>query len=247
LEYLYRDDLDLPKGEVADLFIVELMEATSKYGLEVLKENLEFKLNVGLDLAPLRSQLPLTFSSSMKQFVNNKEYSDVTFDIEGQFIYGHKAILASRSDHFRALFTSGFKESTEDVIPITDTKASVFLAMLEYIYTDCLTIEDDDAVELLTSANAYSLERLKALCEDFVEKGLDVENAAWLLEIAERYDAQQLKGFCMYFLLNEFDAVSKTEGFQNLSQDVIEEISKHRKMPTTKTQNKQDDGKCNLQ
>ena len=72
-------------------------------------------------------------------------------------------------------------------------------------------------MELLTAANAFSLERLKGICEDYIEKGVEVENAAWLLEITERYNAPQLKNYCLYFVLNEFDKVSKTEAFQNLS------------------------------
>jgi hypothetical protein len=61
------------------------------------------------------------------------------------------------------------------------------------------------------------------------------------VEIAERYNAPQLKGFCMYFLLKEFDAVSKTEAFQNLSPDVIEEIRKHKKLPTASSSKKSKD------
>lgn len=69
------------------------------------------------------------------------------------------------------------------MIAIDDVKRSVFLAMLEYIYTDHADIAEDDAVELLTLANEYSLDRLKSQCEHFIEQGLDVENAAWLLGI----------------------------------------------------------------
>lgn len=56
--------------------------------------------------------------------------------------------------------------------------------MLHYIYTDEVEISEDDAVELLTLANQYALDKLKALCEDFIEKGIDVENVAWLLGLA---------------------------------------------------------------
>jgi hypothetical protein len=51
---------------------------------------------------------------------------------------------------------------------------------LEYIYTDDVEIQEDDAVELMTTANEFALERLKSKCELFISRGVDVENVSWL-------------------------------------------------------------------
>lgn len=37
----------------------------------------------------------------LKLLVNNADYSDVTFIVEGRPLYAHRAMLAVRSDHFR--------------------------------------------------------------------------------------------------------------------------------------------------
>ena len=56
--------------------------------------------------------LPLTtLSDNLYTLVNNEEFADCTFVVEGQKVYGHKAILASRSDYFRAMFSDGMKEA----------------------------------------------------------------------------------------------------------------------------------------
>jgi len=44
--------------------------------------------------------------------VNDPLFSDVTFMVEGKLIYAHRVILGARSDHFRAMFTSGFRVSS---------------------------------------------------------------------------------------------------------------------------------------
>ena len=47
----------------------------------------------------------------MKQLVNNSMLSDVSFIVEGREIFAHKIILVSQSEHFKAMFLSGMRES----------------------------------------------------------------------------------------------------------------------------------------
>ncbi len=40
--------------------------------------------------------------------VNNRDmFPDITFLVEGKEVFAHKAVLCSRSRHFRAMFNSG--------------------------------------------------------------------------------------------------------------------------------------------
>jgi Regulator of chromosome condensation (RCC1) repeat/BTB/POZ domain len=45
-----------------------------------------------------------TYTSQISSLVNDEEFSDVTFIIENQPIFAHRAILAQRCDHFGAMF-----------------------------------------------------------------------------------------------------------------------------------------------
>ena len=45
-----------------------------------------------------------SLSEHFSTMVNNSEFSDVQFTVEGEVIYAHKLVLSARSDHFRALF-----------------------------------------------------------------------------------------------------------------------------------------------
>jgi len=63
------------------------------------------------------------------------------------------------------------KEKTMKCIRIQDVEASVFKAMLHFIYTDTMPdIDKEDAFvitqNLLVAADRYDLERLKLICED---------------------------------------------------------------------------------
>jgi len=57
---------------------------------------------------------PLTdLSRDLRALVNDDLFSDVTFEVKGQRIFGHRALLAARSDYFRAMFCGGLKEASD--------------------------------------------------------------------------------------------------------------------------------------
>jgi len=59
-----------------------------------------------------------------------------------------------------------------------------------YIYTDKITniFKEEELVEILIAANEYQSARLRELCEIIIEESVDVQNAAWLFEIAHVYN-----------------------------------------------------------
>ena len=75
-----------------------------------------------LDL--LRRRLPF--------FVNEDDFSDVVFLVEGKRVYSHQLILSLVSDCFRAMFTTGFRESTIEYpeIEIPCISYDSFVAMM---------------------------------------------------------------------------------------------------------------------
>lgn len=42
--------------------------------------------------------------------LNQKEFSDITLNVDGNLIFAHQVILASRSLYFEAIFSHDFKE-----------------------------------------------------------------------------------------------------------------------------------------
>lgn len=94
-------------------------------------------LALTFEMRPYLRSLQCTLVADLGSLVNNQAFfSDVTFIVEGRKIYAHRAILAVRNeDFFRAMLMGPLRESTESTITIPDMSYSVFLALLEYIYT----------------------------------------------------------------------------------------------------------------
>ncbi|KAL7556435.1 hypothetical protein ACA910_020346 [Epithemia clementina (nom. ined.)] len=171
----------------------------------------------------------LSYRQQMKTMVNEEEYSDVTFLIENEPIYAHRAILAQRCEPFGAMFRSGMRESVERVIPIPNVRRAVFLLLLEYLYTDTVVnIDADVCVELYICADLYDLERLRDLCWAAVRRHLTADNAGMLLQTAADLHCHVLKDWIMTFCVEQFDKVSKTTGIQQVSHALLLEILSRR-------------------
>jgi len=176
-----------------------------------------------------------TFVSDFAKLLNNEELSDIKFIVEGKPLFSHKTILAARSEHFRAMFFRGLKESKESEITLPGIQFNTFFDCLKFIYSGEVTIANPDhAVELIEAANYFKLDHLKAQCEVIIKTTIEIENAAYILQIAARNEAWQLKNFTLDFIMNNYDEVCKTKTFDDLDKplllEVTKEACKHAKM-----------------
>jgi len=170
---------------------------------------------------------PSTYAVDFGKLLNSQELSDITFQVEGKPIYAHKTILAARSEHFKAMFFGGLKESKENEVTLPDVQYEIFLDILKYIYTDegCLS-SPDRAIEIIGAANYFKLDRLKSLCEIAIKDSIDIENAAYIFQVASRHEAWQLKAFTMDFIMENYDQVSNSKCFEDLDKPLLVEVTK---------------------
>jgi hypothetical protein len=142
-------------------------------------------------------------------------------------VYAHKVILAARSEHFKAMFYNGLRESREGEVKIAEFQYELFLDCMKYIYTGDAEIRNaDHAIEVLAPANYFKLDRLKAVCEDIIKNNIEVENAAYILQIAAGNEAWQLKSFALEFILRNMKLVEGTKAFDNLDKPLLLEVTK---------------------
>ena len=165
------------------------------------------------------------FLHDMKEMVNDEEYSDVTFIVENRPVYALRAVLAKRCEHFAAMFRSGMRECEEGAqIPIPNMSYSVFLLILEYLYTDSVKIDLEHAVELYIASDLYQLATLRDMCCVVVRRSIGSENAAYLLQTAHEAHCQVMKDVAMEFIVGNFDVVSKSQGIKAVSHGLLLEI-----------------------
>lgn len=87
-------------------------------------------------------------------------------------------------------------------------------------------------MELFEAADIFGIDRLKIMCESTIMSNIDTDNSAAIFHASDMHNAQSLRERAMQFILNNFDEVSKTNGFEYLARanvDLVLEILKNRK------------------
>jgi len=180
-------------------------------------------LDVGrLEESALNDVAVHTLIENMRRLLNSPDFSDITFVVQGQKIYAHKAILVAQCEHFRAMFSGGrFAESNQAEIVIPIWSHAAFLAMLEWVYTghtprDISGPGAERLSEVLGLADHYTLDGLKHVCENVLVHSVETNNVCTLLRHADQYLAHELKRYCLNFILKNFDQVAYTQSFDEL-------------------------------
>lgn len=109
-----------------------------------------------------------------------------------RIICGHKLLLAMASPVFERMFFGNLPDKTDPII-IPDVQPEAFEAMLEYIYTDRITIGSfDKACELCYVAKKYMLPHVVTRCTHFLWADLSPKNACRAYEFAKLFDEPRL-------------------------------------------------------
>jgi len=174
--------------------------------------------------------VPVTtaFVRDMRDMVDNDEYADILFIVDGEHVHAHRTILAGRCEHFAAMFRSGMRECVEREITIPNVSKAVFLLLLEYIYTDSVMIDVEHAVDLYILADLYGLDRLGTICVTVVKRNMSTKNVTSLLQHASDLGCHVLRDITMEFVITNFERISKTDGIRAVSHELLLEILSNR-------------------
>jgi hypothetical protein len=137
---------------------------------------------------------PSSFASDMLSYLNNKEHADIIFTLSDESqVHAHKIVLTSRSDYFRTIFESNFRESDQTHISMKDIDRSTFLELLRFMYTNDVSDIGDQVVDILIASGRFLLDDLKKKIERQLEDQLDMENTVQLLILSESAHTPKLR------------------------------------------------------
>lgn len=158
----------------------------------------------GTVIPVLQSNLAL----HLEQLLVSENGWDVKFLIEDSEIHAHGLVVATRSPALQEEVESA---TGMDHVKIDAMRATVFKAILYFIYTDELPRVDDHvpvvggdstmiAGEMLAAASRFRLERMKRLCENLLAENITPKNALATLRIAGRHGCTELEGHCVEYM-----------------------------------------------
>jgi len=174
------------------------------------------------DLFSSKDQSTSLFSMSENPLIKkaslflNKQESDVTFKVENEEFPAHRYILIEKCRLFKNMFASGIMESHSSVIEISDTKASVFRAFLEFLYLGKTGLNETLAVDLLGLADKYVLDDLRTFCENYLQMILNLENCVKTFETACAYELTSLKTWILSFFQKNLKKLIERKDFEEI-------------------------------
>ncbi|GIY39359.1 TD and POZ domain-containing protein 1 [Caerostris darwini] len=210
-------------------------ESSNSFGvvsnlIEVIERGSDFLQDFGICNGTQDSSESL--KDAMEQLLSEKILCGVTLQVGSAEFPAHKALLATRSPVFKAMFTRDMQETARDTVDISDLDADTVKSMLLYVYTDTLDHPEGDSVEkLYFAADKYEILCLKKKCALLLKSDLRESNACHILLLADRHRDEYLKEavcsfiskYCLSLLQSE-EWKSFKERHSQLTIQVLEYI-----------------------
>ena len=169
-----------------------------------------------------------TDSDSLTQALNDEDNSDLAFIIENRKIYAHSFILKIRSEYFRKMLDTKWRERETGEIQVKDTSYDAFFAYLQYIYSNGVNAASpagDDLLDLYELSHKYCDEKLKTECEAVIREKISTDNCVQFYLAALQYEREDLENACLRFMAPRMTSeVFSTEAFQALDPVIAKNL-----------------------
>ncbi|XP_050390536.1 kelch-like protein 28 isoform X4 [Patella vulgata] len=152
----------------------------------------------------------------------NGKHTDVVIYVEDRMFCCHRAILASMSAYFDAMFTSDMKESREGEVHLKNMKACVFESILKYIYKgDTSEMFPASAVDILYASSLLQIGPLQELCEKYFCDNMTIQSCIEIWRLSCSMNCISLQDYAWTFYMDNFSEVCRTEEFLELTKEEL--------------------------
>lgn len=135
-------------------------------------------------------------------------------------IKAHRVILSSVSDYFSAMFTNNLSESFKTDIEMNDIDGNALKALIDYIYTGKIDLNDLNVFKILQVANFLQLDSVVKQGCDFLSNNLKITNCVSIYRFGEEQSLSQLKSISYKYLIENFEKLAT-------NRELLNELNEH--------------------
>lgn len=151
------------------------------------------------------------------RFLENEKLRDVVFVLGNEEILAHKQIISARSEVFAKMFDLDMAEKKDGRVEISDIEPNIFKLFLRFVYCGKLeTKNTDDLLKVIVAADKYSVKSLVTICGHRLIDNLSIDNAVYILIIADLVKVDFLKSKCIELIVKNKNVVSETDEFKQM-------------------------------
>jgi hypothetical protein len=191
--------------------------------LVLVEEKKEKKEEPEAEKEEEETPLPVFLNEQFGALLQSKRLADVIFHVGEEKLYAHRLVLAASSPIFEVMLFE-YKDGAPDntlaapvEVKITGCDAKTFQLLLQCIYTDEVDINADNIQSLMKVAKKYQVDKLSALCADFMQGDVNADNVLDLFQIAPTLLGDE--EFGLKFIEENTEKVIANDAFTRLSKD----------------------------
>ncbi|XP_072482468.1 kelch-like protein 13 isoform X10 [Notamacropus eugenii] len=128
----------------------------------------------------------------------------------------HRAMMASASDYFKAMFTGGMKEQDLMCIKLHGVNKVGLKKIIDFIYTAKLSLNMDNLQDTLEAASFLQILPVLDFCKVFLISGVSLDNCVEVGRIANTYNLTEVDKYVNNFILKNFPAILHSSEFAKL-------------------------------
>ena len=166
-----------------------------------------------------------SLQTGLKTLLDCKLLVDVTVKCGDKEFKAHKAILATQSPVFKAMFKTDNKKKGSSVVDISEADPEVVSEMLSYLYTGRAPNLDTVTRELLLIASKYEISHLLEMTQKKLKSDINASNVVELLIFATTHDTPSLKKACLTYISLHSAEVMRTSDWDKLENSLKIEVA----------------------
>ncbi|KAJ3599360.1 hypothetical protein NHX12_033323 [Muraenolepis orangiensis] len=163
--------------------------------------------------APTHSAVLLQGLSALR---SRGQLLDVVLAVNEDRFQVHKAVLASCSDYFRAMFTGGMRESNQDTIELQGLSARGLKHIIDFAYSSEVILDLDCIQDVLGAAVFLQMVPVVELCEEYLKSAMSVETCLNIGQMATSFNLSSLKQSVDAFTFRHFLQIATEEDFLHI-------------------------------
>ena len=173
----------------------------------------------------LEKKLSSAACEVLNELRKNGQLTDSVLKVKDGTFSVHRAMMSACSPYFRALYTNGMTESEMTTVELPSVDKDMMDLIVEYAYTRCVVITDDNVERLLPAADEFHVVGLVKSCCKFLQRKLDSTNVIGIRNFARQYFCTELDDHAQGFLMENFSEVAKVSNeMLNLNLNEMVEI-----------------------
>ncbi|KAG7282825.1 hypothetical protein CRUP_012214 [Coryphaenoides rupestris] len=163
--------------------------------------------------APTHSAVVLQGLSALR---SRGQLLDVVLAVNEERFQVHKAVLASCSDYFRAMFTGGMRESNQETIELQGLSARGLKHIIDFAYSSEVTLDLDCIQDVLGAAVFLQMVPVVELCEEYLKSAMSVETCLNIGQMATSFNLSSLRQSVDAFTFRHFLQIAAEEDFLHI-------------------------------